>query len=214
MAHPSEIGFVFASFARLITAVALVAIGATAVAAQPAFQPGRGISMDQWVTWPAADTWSDPVVYRAFPEWMNVINDDDLAALSRAGIDTIRLPIEPAFLLYDWDNAERLGVVLAQTKIAMDRLLAEGFKIIVDLHTIERNAEIALSDTKAIEGVDEVFAQYLEMLAVIAAALRHYDPQTVALEIFNEPTLDCTQGAQQALWASMLRDMHGAARKA
>ncbi|MEN0001022.1 MAG: cellulase family glycosylhydrolase [Pseudomonadota bacterium] len=197
---------------RLFFVILLSMIAPLAAAAQPTFQPGRGISMDQWVTWPATDTWGDRSIYNRFPEWMHFVDDGELIQLRRAGIDTIRLPIEPAFLMYN-DDPERRGVIMAGIKVAIDRLIALDFKVIADLHTISRRE----SDAAGINDIlanQTIFDNYRKTLAFLAGQLRHYYPGKLALEIINEPSLDCNDRQEQDEWQEAAERLFAAARGA
>ncbi|MEM1378277.1 MAG: cellulase family glycosylhydrolase [Pseudomonadota bacterium] len=191
-------------FARLLQSGLIALASSLAVlpaAADAVFKPGRGVSMDQWVTWPAPDTWNDPVVFGAYPEWMNFVSDEELASMRAAGIDTIRMPIEPAFLMHN-DDPERLGVIMAGIKTAIDRLLAEDFKVILDMHTIPR-------DQPGVAGVDQIvrdrdtFERYAETLEFIAAGLWQYPVDQLAIEVMNEPPHNCEDVVDQSHWQSM-----------
>ncbi|NJR14207.1 MAG: hypothetical protein HC779_08760 [Phyllobacteriaceae bacterium] len=72
----------------------LAAWAAPAPAADlPAFK--RGISMELWTSWPAEAKWANPEKLFPFPEWRRVVTPADLAALKTAGLDFVRLPIDP-----------------------------------------------------------------------------------------------------------------------
>ncbi|MEO1702642.1 MAG: cellulase family glycosylhydrolase [Pseudomonadota bacterium] len=200
-------------FARCCYAIAFLFSSLTIVnsaVAETAFRPMRGISMDLWVTWPAPETWNEPKVYKAFPEWRKFVSDDELTLIKRAGLDTVRLPIEPAFLLYD-DDPERLGVITAGIKIAIDRLIAEDFNVIVDFHTISRDHPQAAGTEQIIDD-PATFDTYIDLVGFIAAQLRHYPQNKLALELLNEPTHDCDQRSEQALWQNQTKQLYKAVR--
>ncbi|MEO0543920.1 MAG: cellulase family glycosylhydrolase [Pseudomonadota bacterium] len=164
--------------------------------------------MDLWVTWPGPEKWGDPQTYAQFPEWMKFVSDDELRSLRQSGFDTIRLPIEPAFLLYN-DDPERRGIVTAGIKIAIDRLIAEGFKVIVDFHTIDRDHPKILGTEQIIE-TPSIFDDYLDTLAFVAGQLDRYDPALLAIEVLNEPMLDCHDRREQNQWQTMSKRLYDA----
>lgn len=181
--------------------------------AEPAFQVQRAISMDLWVEWPAPAHWDEESVVSAFPEWMKFVTEDELEAVQDAGLDTIRLPIEPAYLLHNADDATRRGVILAGIKSAIDRLLAHDFNVILDLHTIPRS-EPGVAGIDQIMQNPAVFDRYKSLVEAIAAGLWHYPADRVALEIINEPTLSCDNPGEQAVWAARAKRLFAVARKA
>ena len=195
-----------------LTVIALLALAGTAHA-DPAFKPGRGISMDQWVTWPNVATWNEPVVFSRFPEWMQIVSDRDLDRLTAEGIDTVRVPLDPAFFLHG-DDADRRRVLLERSVDAVKRLTRKGFKVIADLHTIPRADDDPALGTEQIVSDPALFARYTTLVAETAAALSGFAPSEVALEVINEPVLGCGDRSEVALWNEKLRDLHAAARGA
>ncbi len=185
------------------------------VAAEPAFKPGRGIAMDQWVTWPEVSAWNEPVVFANFPEWMSFVTDRDLAKLAEAGIDTIRVPLEPGFLMHgEGAEGRRQRVLLERVGDAVRRLVRKDFKVIVDLHTIPRAPETGTFGTVEILADPALFARYTALVAQTAASLTPFDPAKVSLEVINEPVFDCENAGQARQWQDQLQTLHGAARAA
>ena len=195
-----------------LTAIILLSAAGTALA-DPAFKPGRGVSMDQWVTWPAVANWNEPVVFARFPEWMHFVSDRDLDKLSQAGIDTVRVPLDPAFFLHG-DDARRQRILLDRSMDAVKRLTRKGFKVIADMHTIPRADTDAAPGTAQIVSDPALFARYTRLVAETADRLSRFDPAMVALEVINEPVLGCGNGEETALWQQKLQDLHAAARNA
>lgn len=205
-------------FARRAIFAVLISLGvaAPALAADPpAFAMQRAISMDQWVTWPEPSRWNEAKIIGNFPEWQAFVRDAELAQLKAAGLDTIRLPIEPAMFLYS-DDARRTATLYAGMKAAIDRLLDADFKVIVDMHTISRDTsgDANLVDIARILNDDTAFARYTGFLSQMARQLEPYSPRQVALEVINEPTSDCRNTRQSAAWQAQLKTLHSAARSA
>ncbi|MEM0898550.1 MAG: cellulase family glycosylhydrolase [Pseudomonadota bacterium] len=174
------------------------------------FKVSRAISMDQWVEWPGPDRWNEPAVVENFPEWLRFVNDDELRYLRQAGLDTVRLPIDPGFLLQSGDIV-RTNTALEGVKRAIDRLRAADLKVIVDMHTIPRGDSNAIGIEK-VQSDPQVFDAYLNLVGQIAARLRDYSPNDVAFELINEPTIDCIDKTAQTTYENMLRRLHAAAR--
>ena len=199
----------------MLARFAIVALlSTTAVAkAETAFQPGRGISMDQWVTWPDVSAWNEPVVFAHFPEWMHFVSDRELDMLARSGIDTIRVPLDPAFILHGGDE-RRQRVLIERATDAVRRLVRKDFKVIADLHTIPRDPQTGTFGTVEILADPALFERYTGLVTALSAALSAFDPQKVALEVINEPMLDCGDAGEARQWQDQLGALHRAARDA
>ncbi len=213
-----EVMFASLRFGRpRVTLVATLIGVLVALAVQPAaaatFEVRRSIAMDLWVTWPGAERWNDADVVEAFPEWTGFVDAEDIADLRQAGFDTVRLPVEPAFLLHGNDSARR-EAVLSGINRAVALLVGEGLNVIVDLHTIPRGDESGMAGTRQVTEDPAVFARYDALVGEIAADLSRWPAQTVALELINEPTLDCHDADEQMRWQASLERLHGTARAA
>jgi len=207
MRSMSTISAIRATLALLALAVLLVAQPAAAAR----FSVSRGLNMDQWITWPGPDSWDTADVLDNFPEWKKSVTAKDLAALKAAGLDFVRMPVDPAVFLVDPDPARREHL-LAQVAGAVDRIRAAGLKVIVDLHTIPRDDAAPAAGIGRILDDPALFAAYRRLVAEIAGDLHRFEADTVALEIVNEPTLPC--GRRDAQWPRQLADLHAAARAA
>jgi endoglucanase len=58
----------------------------------------------------------------------------------------------------------------------------------------------------------KLFAKHAELVQRMARILTNHIPETVALELFNEPTIDC-KGADADRWSGQIRQLHAAARE-
>jgi len=188
---------------------------AAALLAQPAaaaqFSVSRGINLDQWITWPGPERWNTQAVLGNFPEWKAHLDDADLAELRAAGLDFVRMPVDPAVFLVAMED-RRTARLLGEIGEAVDRLRAARLKVIVDLHTIPRDAESAAPGIGQILAEPAPFAAYRRLVGDVAGYLARYDPRAVALELVNEPVLACGRGDTQ--WQRQLIDLHAAARVA
>lgn len=177
------------------------------------FETGRGISFDQWVTWPDASRWNDTDVLANFPEWQKFISDAEITELKNAGLTTIRLPIDPAFYMFD-DQPDRQATIMDGIHTAIDRIASKGLRVLVDLHTIPRGDGSIAVGTSQILDDDLTFISYLNFVGKTAEALSRYDPAQVALEVINEPQYECGESDLAALWQAQLGQLHVAARNA
>ena len=196
--------------ARLIAACILLF---TPIAHASEFSPGRGISFDQWVTWPDTSRWNDADVLENFPEWQNFITNEDIAKLAEVGLTTVRVPVDPAFYIFGEDS-DRQAIILQGVHKAIERITSSGLNVIVDLHTINRGDESEAVGTTQILDDDLTFISYLEFVSEISTELTRYDTAQVALELLNEPQYECGKSDLAALWQAQLGQLHAAARKA
>lgn len=175
------------------------------VAPAAEFQITRGINFDQWVTWPDRTSWSDPAKVIPFPEWRRTMTDEDLKRLREAGLDFVRMPVDPRILLAP-EAASLRNTLLGEIRQAIRFVTGGGLKVIVDLHAIpdgsDLGAEALLSDEAA-------FKRYLQMVGDVAQLVSAEPADRVALGLFNEPVIACDE---PALWQPMLQRLHDAAR--
>jgi hypothetical protein len=131
----------------------------------------------------------------------------DLAALRRAGIDFVRLPVDPGPLMaFGGERRERL---VADILGAVELALAHELSVIVNLHP---NGATHHWNPHNLVGVVSapLFTRYLGLVRDIAARLARFDPARIALEPLNEPP----QGCGSADWAVMQPELLRTARLA
>lgn len=131
----------------------------------------------------------------------------DLRALRSAGIDFVRLPVDPGPLLA-FEGAQRdrlMRDVLDAVALCND----EALSVIVNLHpngaTHYFNPTNMVGDTAA-----PLYGRYLALVRELAARLGTLDPARVAFEPLNEPP----QGCGAAAWNTMQAQLYGVARGA
>jgi hypothetical protein len=192
--------------ASLIAAVMLASTAA--FSADPTFK--RGVSMELWTSWPAESEWSKPEVLFPFPEWRRNVNQEALAALKTAGLDFVRLPVDPGVFMSPQtkDLRERL---FADIKATVAELQSAGLNVIVDLHTIPGGDAGRPGSIETILASDTAFTAYIAIAADFAK--RFADTKGVALELINEPIIDC-ENATPKRWPAMISRLHAAARQA
>jgi endoglucanase len=167
----------------------------------------RGISMEQWTTWPAESEWGKPEVMFPFPEWRRNVTPEALADLKSQGLDFVRLPVDPGVFMAK--NAETLrDRLFAEIDQTIAELRDAGLNVIVDLHSIP-GGESRTGSVESLTADDAAFARYTALAVEFAARLA--GREGVALEPINEPVLDCEPGENR--WPAMLSSMHAALRK-
>ena len=183
----------------------LAMAGSTAFAAPVTFK--RGVSMELWTSWPAETEWSKPEVLFPFPEWRRNVTPDALKALKTAGLDFVRLPIDPGVFLSPQtkDVRERLFTEI-ETTVA--DIKSAGLNVIIDLHTIP-GGEKRPGSIETVLANNESFTAYTAIAAGFAK--RFANTPNVALELINEPVIDC-EGATPKRWPAMIGRLHKAAR--
>ena len=189
---------------------ALLALGALAWPAGAAtFSMKRGLNLDQWVTWPAEDKWGDRQAILPYPEWRKFLKEDDLKALKDAGLDFLRMPVDPSPFLSDQTTALR-DDLYASVLDSARMINRAGLKVIVDLHLIPAggNRRIGMGEVMRDPAVLDAYA---ELVRKMARTLAKEDPKLVALELMNEPLVDCdAKGAN--LWPDRQKQLFAAAR--
>jgi len=189
---------------------ALLALGAlSAPAGAATFSMKRGLNLDQWVTWPAEDKWGERQAILPYPEWRKFLKDDDLRALKDAGLDFLRMPVDPSPFLSDRTAALR-GDLYASVLDSARMINRAGLKVIVDLHLIPAGAsrKIGMGEVMDDPGT---FDAYVDVVRGMAKTLAREDPEQVALELMNEPIVDC-DAAGTDLWPERQKRLFAAAR--
>jgi len=189
---------------------ALLALGALALPSQAAtFSMKRGLNLDQWTTWTGEEKWNDPKAILPYPEWRKFLKEDDLRALKAAGLDFLRMPVDPAPFLSDQTLPLR-DDLYASVLDSARMINRAGLKVIVDLHLIPAgdNRKIGMSEV-----MDDpaTFDAYVGVVRRMARTLAGEDPTQVALEPMNEPIVDCDENGTN-LWPDRQKKLFAAAR--
>lgn len=185
----------------------LLLSGQSATAAS--FSVKRGINLDIWTTWPEESRWGDPAVILPFPEWRRSLDEAGLRKLKAAGFDFVRMPVDPAPFLSE--KTQGLRERLLESVHDSARLVnAAGLKVIVDLHLIPAGGNRSIGMAEVMQ-MPELFDAYVELVRAMARTLAQEDPSLVALELMNEPLLDCEADGTN-LWPERLSRLFAAAR--
>jgi endoglucanase len=174
----------------------------------------RGLPTDIWLTWPGKDGLDDPKMIEEFPEYRQEYKGTEFALVKAAGFDFVRLTVDPAVFLTK-RRPEKTARLLQGVKAAIDEILAAGLKVDVDMHIYPRDD--GSPGTRQVLASDALFAKYLEVLTDVGGLAAKYPADKVALEVLNEPTIDCVydmpEGAKQE-WPAKLVRLHKTARAA
>lgn len=133
---------------------------------------------------------------------------DDLERLRELGFDFVRIPVDPGPLLAFAGRRREalLGDVTAAARLALDA----GLAVVVDLHPNEATHYWTAARFAADPAAPEA-AGFVELVALVAAALARLDPERVALEPVNEPPGACDGGAWRAMQARLVASARAAA---
>lgn len=194
---------------KTLLAVLLAFAALTLPAGAATFSMKRGLNLDQWVTWPAEDKWGERLAILPYPEWRKFLDEDDLKALKDAGLDFLRMPVDPSPFLSDRTAALR-DDLYASVLDSARMINGAGLKVIVDLHLIPAggNRKIGMSE---VMHDPAVFDAYTEVVRNMARTLAKEDPNQVALELMNEPIVDCDANGT-GLWPERQKKLFAAAR--
>ena len=189
----------------LIAAILLSVLPAGAAA----FQAKRGISLDIWVTWPDESKWGDASVMLPFPEWRKTVGEKELGDLKAAGFDFVRMPIDPSPFLSDKSAALR-EKLFDEVAASVDLITNSGLKVIVDLHALPAGGNRSIGTSEILKD-GTLFEAHAALVKRMAGMLTNHIPESVALELFNEPTIDCKDDGTND-WPAKLKNLHAAAR--
>jgi endoglucanase len=193
-------------FLSLIICTAMLTVSASAAT----FQGQRGISLDLWVTWPDESKWDDRSVMLPFPEWRKHVGAKELTDLKAAGFDFVRMPLDPAaFLSSKTENIRE--EMFAEIATSIDLITQSGLKVILDLHVVPAGGNRGIGTMELLQD-KKLFDSHAELVKRMAKLLTNHIPETVALELFNEPTSDC-KGAEADRWSGQIKQLHAAARE-
>ncbi len=166
----------------------------------------RGVNAFPWFSltreYPAPRTdYGDPPFQTQRP----VPTRRDLQRLRRAGLDFLRLPVDPGPFLAAAPKARR--ALLGTLSDAVALVLDCDLKLVVNLQV--NGATHYWNQERLVSGPDAPgFADYVAFAGEMARVLAGFDPARVALEPINEPPLACDAEA----WPAMQQRLFEAAR--
>jgi endoglucanase len=174
----------------------------------------RGVSTDIWVTWPDRAELNSKADLADFPDWRSRTSKVEIAALRESGFDFARLTIDPAVFLHK-RRLEKTKILIAGMKKAITDLRAGGLNVLVDLHAIPGDS--AMPPIGAYLDNAKHFNEYLSLVKEVGEAMAAEDPEHVAFEPINEPSLNCAGESAEGTemqWPAMALRLHATARAA
>lgn len=187
----------------------LIAPAATTAQAAPAIKLRRGGSIHTMLNWPTLEAGSrEKIAWPPFAAAKYQISPELLKAFRRAGLDFIRMTVDPGLILSTpkTRHQDAISVIIDRCKL----LLSQEFSIVVDFHPIY---QLPLYTPEKLISNPELFSGYTSMLAQTAAALVQLPARRIALEVFNEPPYGYDLHTSRR-WNAMLHNMHRSIRAA
>jgi hypothetical protein len=172
----------------------------------------RGVNTTLWLDWPSMDQLlADPSLLDNFPDVRRDVTPAMYASLAAQGFDHIRMPVDPGPLVA-FGSGDLQDGLIEGIRIATQTALDAGLKLVVDLHPVPRGTDLGGAESI----VSEAWPDYLALLGRIATMLDTLPADRVALEMLNEPALDCDAvfGDARAQWPAMQAEAHAVARAA
>ncbi len=170
---------------RLLAWPALAAVPglAAAAAAGPALQ--RGVNLSHWFEYECNLGPSAP----------------ELLGLAKAGLDHVRVPVDP--LLLGWQPQQAKPTIdVTGLRAAVQAALLAGLDVVVDLHMLD-------ATKKLIEAERSLEPHLAALWSQLAAALADLPSQRVAFELYNEPQY---YGLKALAWPGLQRRLLAAVR--
>ena len=146
----------------------------------------RGMSTDQWVIWTPTSQWGTASAILPFPEWRRHTTHATMYAIREAGLDFIRMPVDPSVFLAPISLPIREQLYQSVVE-SVEFLQSAGFKVIVDLHLIGGSRPEAPMMTDVFTN-ETAWENYVLVVAEIARRIKKFMPEDVGLELMNEPS--------------------------
>jgi endoglucanase len=168
---------------------------------------GPAINIATWFTWPRYQ--SSPATGIEWPPYKSERpGEAQLASLSAAGFQTIRLGVDPAPLIYF--EGQQHDALIAMLKDTLGQLQKTGFKVIFVLQPNSRHK--TWGDRAILDAANPAYlGHYADLVQEMSRYLSSFEPETVALELMNEPRIAC-KGAEAARWQEVVSNLVKRAR--
>jgi hypothetical protein len=176
----------------------------------PAFTGRHGVGGIPTFFFPRKEPF-DPNRYAVdpYPSWDATMPRGRLDEIKHAGFDFLRLVIDPGPLLQsEGDVFERR---ISELRGAINSSLAAGLKVLVDVHVQNHPVWGYLQITAGFDHA--AFKRYIEVMRALGGLISAFSPQSVALEIFNEPPPPC-RWSDRPDWPQQLDVIYDVARRA
>jgi endoglucanase len=134
-------------------------------------------------------------------ERSQAVSGPEMQALRAAGLDHVRIPLDPVVGGWDVQKGGRLTFI-AELQDSVALALQAGLEVVVDLH-LEPATKQHIEDHPASE------TNLVQLWTQLARALAHTPPERVALELFNEPQY---YGLKRWRWPALQKQLLAAVR--
>jgi hypothetical protein len=196
----------------LATGLAALAPGCsrrTIGGALPAPALRRGVNIHHMLNWPAHRNGQPAAdyVWPPFATARHQLADETLEEIVARGFTFVRLTVDPAIFIAAAParRTELSSLVMSR----VDRFLAAGLEVLVDLHPVRENPayppEALTAERSAQAGA------YSDVVAALARDLARRPLRRVALELMNEPHPADPGGAER--WRKQQARLYAAARR-
>jgi len=175
----------------------------SALAAAPKLR--RGIMFHHLLNWPLITRHGAAIDY-VWPPFATPafrISDEELATLVGVGFDFARLTVDPSIFIAS--APERQTELFDMLRERIDRMLAAGLAVVVDLHPVRVNPKLMPTSLTQSENTP-AFRTYADLVGALAARLANYSGGNVIFEPMNEPHVD--HGSGPAAWPRLQIILH------
>lgn len=183
----------------------LVAPIAMADDIQPAFRVKRGVNVFPFL-WKPTELRNGRFLGAGYLPVGSYFPLSNFSGIKEMGFDHVRLPVNVGpLVLANADELEaRADYVFAQ----VDAISALGLKVLVDIHTPDKGRNYPFDARSLVEGPG-MFDALTRVVAAFAARTASRPADRVALELFNEPQVECRTSG---LWEGYLKTLVSVAR--
>jgi endoglucanase len=136
-------------------------------------------------------------------------DDQDFNYLKSAGFTFVRLPVDLGYLLDELDADRIDDAHLAELDVVLDRLLAAGLAVVIDIHSTASPEVDSPVFSERLEDDSDFPPVFLVFWENFARHLDTRDPERVFLELLNEPVFEDNPED----WPPMLAQLVAAARR-
>ena len=136
-------------------------------------------------------------------------SDTDFSFLAKAGFTFVRLPIDLSYLLDEADPDLINDTHLVEVDTALDRLLAAGLAVVVDIHSTASIEDDSPIFSERLEDGSDFQPTFTKFWESFARHLSVRDPDRVFLELLNEPVFENNPED----WPPIMAQLAAAARR-
>lgn len=165
----------------------------------------RGVSLHNWFTWPKGARPDGSFSWPPFEQADGRLSPAELKKLNAAGLDFVRLTVDPAPFLYFKDRRSELFEVLRQD---VDSIRSAGLRVILDVHP-KTSSGYAWSNAELLRDADKL----KKLLSFETDLVRFADQvgsDATLVELLNEPDLQCAAG--EGFLPAQIQQLYRAAR--